>query len=151
MCKVLANGYDCIKLDFGQSCVPWEVNYASGIAGGNDNLPTTCSSINSGDDCAIHACIVEGRFVLDIFQAIVVQQATVDSSLSNANGFQQDQICNFGTGQIQGPVECCGAYPERFKYRTNQGQNGCCVSEVYDTGMMECCANGSVDIIGNCP
>lgn len=151
MCKVLANGYDCIRMDNGASCVPWETTYQSGISTGIDNLQTTCAAGNAGDDCAINSCIVEGLFVLRLFQHIVMNAGSIDGGLKVANGFQQDQVCNFGTGQIEGPVQCCGAYPERFKFRSNNGLMGCCGQEIFDQASMECCADGSTQIIGNCP
>jgi len=150
LCKVLANGYDCIKLDVGASCIPWEINYNSGQSGGLDNLPTTCAANNPGDDCKINSCIVEGRFVLSLFQQIVMNQAQLDQGLKTNSGFNQDQVCNFGSGNVEGPVTCCGAYPERFKFRTNAGSMACCGQEVYPTAMMECCTSGSAELIGDC-
>jgi hypothetical protein len=151
LCKVLANGYDCIKLDVGASCIPWEVNYNSGQSGGLENLPTTCANNNPGDDCKINSCIVEGRFVLNLFQQIVMNQAQLDQSMKTSNGFIQEQVCAFGTGETEGPVQCCGEYPQRFKFRTNAGAMACCGREVFPTAMMECCANGSAELIGDCP
>merc|ERR1712084_50855 len=46
--------------------------------------------------------------------------------------------------------QCCGAYPNRFPYKTNNGARGCCSGATYATALLECCPNGSTAVIGTC-
>merc|ERR1712156_300715 len=152
LCKILANGYDCIKMDLGASCIPWETDYNSGITVSSNGIVDGCQNQNPGaDDCVINTCAVEGQFVLQIFAGIIYNAQQLDDGLKVNNGFQQDQVCNYGTGQVDGPVQCCGAYPERFKYRSNNGMTSCCTQTLFDVNSMECCADGSAQLIGSCP
>merc|ERR1712110_1289011 len=64
-CKTLHQGYDCAMIDAeeaGSSCTPWEVNYLAANQGEVEVLVNLCNAQNAGDDCAINACIVEGKF-----------------------------------------------------------------------------------------
>ena len=51
--------------------------------------------------------------------------------------------------------DCCGQYPQRFPYRTQGGDRGCCENPngagvTYNANFLQCCADGSTLVIGAC-
>ena len=54
-----------------------------------------------------------------------------------------------GLGQ-EGPPQCCGEYPERFPYKTQNGARSCCGNKTYDSAMYECCPNLEIAAVGSC-
>ena len=148
MCKALANGYDCIKIDFGTSCgVPWEIEYTTGIFGGLSNLEKSCELNNQNNNCAISSCIVEGLFVYEFVQEVMFAGTDINKDLKVKNGFQREDSC--GNGLVKNSnskqvsknqddeIRCCGSYPNRFKYKPNGGK-------------VECCEDGTTKLAGKC-
>ena len=41
---------------------------------------------------------------------------------------------------------CCGMYPLRFPFHSDNGNRGCCNGKTYDTSQLICCNDGRVDI-----
>merc|ERR1711912_89848 len=89
-CHDLANGYDCAMMD-DASCIPWEVNYVSGIGAGQDNLVQLCETLNPNSECSQVACKVEGLFVTSMFTQVIVGNG-VDSQYHNSN-FNAESEC----------------------------------------------------------
>merc|ERR1712004_483812 len=52
-----------------EPCTAFEVEYASGITIGSDDVTIECQEKNQGNNCATRACIIEGNFVLSVFAA----------------------------------------------------------------------------------
>ena len=51
-------------------------------------------------------------------------------------------------------IVCCGNYPTRFPFNTQNGNRACCEAEdetgvTYNSNLYECCA-GSLSSIGSC-
>ena len=83
--------YECAEIDAlsensNETCVPWEVDYSIGHQGGIEGTIADCTSKNLGNTCAIRACIIEGWFIQNIFQAFFGGSA-LDTSLKHTNGF----------------------------------------------------------------
>jgi hypothetical protein len=127
--------------------------------------------------CARDNCKVDAYFLRDIFTHMSFNN--LNHSLSVSFGFDTDYTCRgivanslmpstaapFTTaapvvvttamgGTTATPIptwQCCGAFPDRFPYKTNNGARGCCQGATYATALLECCANGSgTAIIGAC-
>ena len=71
MCKLLYDGYQCIIMDFGGSCVPSEVSYNSGFTTGvqcKEDLERKCDQVNPAGSCEAAICLVEGYFIQSFFK-----------------------------------------------------------------------------------
>lgn len=185
VCKVLHEGYDCAIIDWsiekpqllakGQDCIPWEVSYNSATDLGGRSLVEACLD-NNRKLCPQRACMIEGHFILSIYD-LMVQFKSIDKSFLHSNGFNPTTGClpipptDGGGGGGSGTIpignkppgsgggspkpttplrKCCGEYPVRFPYETANGNRRCCVDKTYLVkGGMECC-NGSVQIYGSC-
>jgi len=145
-CHDLANGYDCAMMD-DASCIPWEVNYVSGIGAGQDNLVQLCETLNPNSECSQVACKVEGLFVTSMFTQVIVGNG-VDSQYHNSN-FNAESECVTIIGGGPSDKECCGMHPYRKPFHTRGGQNACCAgmtmdAKIYNTLSHDCCFDGSV-------
>jgi hypothetical protein len=142
-CKTLHQGYDCAMIDAeeaGTTCVPWEVTYLAANQGNVDVLVNLCNLQNT-DDCAIRACIIEGKFVADIFQAFF-GGLQLDMSAKHTNGFEVDTQCPTKSGSGFSEKSCCGLYPYRSPFKTYDGNRACCQSRTYDVNVLTCCDDG---------
>ena len=151
LCKTLADGYQCAIIDSeasGESCVPWEVTYQPGQGTGSDRF-ADCQAQNVGaTNCAIRSCSVEGIFTDNVFALLLGgSQADLDS-FGHANGFDpsHNEGCPVKAGikGVSGEKACCGAYPNRFPFKTLDGDRACCGARTYNTQLLNCCANGQV-------
>ena len=133
-------------------------NYADSVEGG----------------CARDNCKVDAYFLRDIFNHMAFNN--LNQTLSVAFGFDTDYTCRGRsglqastvapfttaapvvvttapagtTGTPIAPWQCCGAFPARFPYKTNNGARDCCVDTTFATALLECCANGLTAVIGAC-
>jgi len=153
MCKILHEGYECAMRDAedeGTTCVPWEVDYVSGVGGNGASLAEECAASNAGNNCAIRACTVEGTFVANLLDAMF-SGAQIDNAKRHSNGFDQATTCatkkNGG-----GPANkaCCGNYPDRFPFRTVGGDRKCCGTRTYNSLTLKCCDADSSTVKFNC-
>ena len=46
--------------------------------------------------------------------------------------------------------DCCGTYPDRFPYKPNGGNRGCCDGHTYNTLTLSCCASGNTAALNSC-
>merc|ERR1712066_99203 len=152
-CKTLHDGYTCAILDAeaegdSEPCVPWEVAYNPGVGQGPERLESCQFQNSNAGNCAARACAVEGIFVDNVFAMLLSGgQADLDS-YSHNNGFDagHNAGCPVKTGikGVSGERRCCGAYPNRFPFKTLDGDRDCCGSRTYNTNLLNCCSNGQV-------
>ena len=62
-----------------------------------------------------------------------------DENYAHDNGFDPDMSCIPTPGLPPSEVTCCGEYPNRFAYKTLDGDRGCCNGRTYMTVFKECC------------
>lgn len=132
-----------------------------------------CSAVNA-DACAAEACHIDAVFIREVF--LYLSANTLNMTLSGWYGFD-GSVCNprAGAGTTAAPVAattgapavvttdpaattatpipshaCCGSYPNRFPYKTQNGARQCCVNTTYNQNLLECCPNGSTAVIGAC-
>merc|ERR1712066_128059 len=150
-CKTLADGYQCAMIDGeneGQNCVPWEVVYQPGSGQGPERFQT-CQDANPDNSCAARACSVEGIFVDNLF-AFLVSGTQINYEAYGHNDSEFDPATDSGcpvkagVKGVSGEKSCCGAYPNRFPYKTLDGDRACCGSRTYNTQLLNCCSNGQV-------
>lgn len=149
ICKTLHEGYECIILDHGESCVPWEVAFtpSNGFGLTAAQVTAQCDASNAGDDCALAACKVEGWFVQQ-YLSFSLGGGVVDASKRHVNGFEISTGCPITAG-VKSERACCGEYPSRFSFKDYNGARDCCNGATYNTLMLSCCDDGSIQSV--CP
>jgi len=154
ICKTLHDGYECAMRDAeveGTTCVPWEVEYNSAVGGADVSIAEGCAASNAGNNCAMRACIVEGTFSANLLNLFLVQFKQPNQSFMARNGFDFATVCatkkNGG-----GPSNklCCGSYPERFPFKTLNGDRKCCGTRTYNSLTLKCCDSDSSTVKFNC-
>jgi len=177
-CRIFYLNYDCLVNDFGQSCdVSFTNNYNDTITNTADpfspatDYATVCAAANPNDACLASACTVDADFVRSVFNYLA--DNTMDMTFSGFFGFDgTDGSCvsnHVATTNAPPPVftqapgtkqpgtraprtDCCGAYPTRYPFHTQNGNVQCCdtAGATYNQNVMECCTS-SVALIGACP
>merc|ERR1711879_187802 len=150
LCRTLHEGYKCAILDVkaeSEKCVPYEVQYVAGTNRGLSQLIEKCQERNMNDRCAERACIIEGYFVLNVFQAFFDPQQNHSLQFLHANGFDREEECvnKKYLGEKREPF-CCGNYPIRKPYNNKDGNKMCCGSLSYNSDVYQCCDQASEEI-----
>jgi hypothetical protein len=140
-CKVLVNGYKCSILDAIDNgepeCRPFEIPYNSSTGFGTlETIVSSCTLINPSDPCSLRSCIIEGHFVISVF-SLFGNGFFIESQYSHANGFDPT-TCTAPRANLFGPTECCGDYPVRYPFKTNNVRE-CCGQYTYNVNVMNCC------------
>jgi hypothetical protein len=154
MCKILSDGYECAMRDAedeGTTCVPWEVTYTSALGGSGLSVAEECAQVNSGNNCAIRACTVEGSFVGNLLDAFIGGGAQINNDNRHSNGFDVATGCPVKkNGGGPSNKACCGNYPDRFPFKTIGGDRQCCGSRTYNALTLKCCDSDSSTVKFNC-
>merc|ERR1712150_127070 len=150
-CQYLHHGYECAMLDAeleGTTCTPWKQDYNSTVMLGKpqDELNVECEMKNSGNKCAIRACLVESYFVLNIFGAFLSGVNAPKPAYKHENGFIPSQECpTLPAVEYEFERRCCGVYPKTISpYRHNGNRECCGGSRTYNPNLYQCC-DGSGD------
>lgn len=149
VCKDHALCYECARLDYGHKCDPTQKDYT---VVGNTDLVTgekylTCA--NEDDVCRQTLCECDKMLV----EGLVREYAKWDVKYHiNTSGFNGHQDC-----ELPEPIhdwgeqdQCCGTYPHRAPYRSDNGNRQCCNNKTYHTFYLECC-DGEIKNKGSCP
>ena len=67
------------------------------------------------------------------------------------------KVSNSGNGSVEvgantgssNEHECCGSYPKRFEFSTQDGARSCCGDVTYSSNKHDCC-DGSIKDLGTC-
>lgn len=167
LCKELHHNYECLLMETAAgtngSCAvdPWEVEYTTPMAVllGIVNLDfdavlAGCESEFADDECKMNVCKTEIGF--GVRQTILQNTAANRQDMyEHENGFMplEGDNCPIKDNSDTGDNEkkCCGPYPNRFPYKTNGGDRGCCSTKTFDVNTLECCNDGSgIKFIGGC-
>ena len=135
---------DSLALD-NQICETYSAvyNQVSPVAS-DEEILAACNLANNGPNCASRACSVETKFVREIAHWQLSNLA--DTAYLHKNGFNSVVECATTPG-VFSERQCCGAYPNRFPYRTLSGERQCCGSKLYlKSDLLNCCADGSLKI-----
>merc|ERR1712048_202633 len=160
-CEQFHKNYNCLHIDYSTNTpfyrcgedTPY-VDVMTSIADpfdDNTDYETACASANGGaGNCESTACFVDAVFVRHIVNYL--KDNTLNMTLSGWYGFD-GSACRNPAAITATPIPstaCCGAYPDRFPYKTNSGARECCVDTTYNVNVLECCASGSLAVIGAC-
>lgn len=157
ICQVLHHGYSCIKMDAIDvddmlGCNPFTHSYNLQQTLGNSEqqLEMRCVESNPGDRCAQAICLVEAKFILNFIQIGTTPGFVFDGSLKHDTGNFSMDMCTLGANGGLGfdwPEDmCCGEYPLRFPMKSKDGARGCCGSNTYNTTLLECCSDGTINV-----
>merc|ERR1711941_117797 len=178
-CKNLVRAYRCIVIDSVEredetTCDPVNQEYeeynlfGGGAEATTNDVVTDCNNRNPGQPCETAICIADGTFSLNLFTVIMptgvadFNSGPFDPNLAHAsnaaigeNGatttFDPDTECAFGAqGVGYSDRQCCGAYPQRYPFKTMNGDRACCADQTYNTLALQCCPDlGSGESIAN--
>lgn len=149
VCKEHALCYECARLDYGHKCDPTQKDYS--IIGETDLVTgekyLTCA--NEDDVCRQTLCECDKMLV----EGLVREYKKWDVKYHiNTSGFNGHQDC-----ELPEPIhdwgeqdQCCGAYPHRAPFRSDNGNRQCCNNKTYHTFYLECC-DGEIKNKGHCP
>ena len=127
--------------------------YNSATGYGALSLEAECVADNAADSCSQHACLVEGYFVMNLLEVLLDPPTNdvVNEGFVHENGFDASLHChgghrgggnNLANVPRDNTQACCGAYPQRFPFKTQLGRRACCNSTTYSTAILECCEDG---------
>ena len=71
---------------------------------------------------------------------------------SHDHGFRAQENCR-GGGNLEMSSKnknCCGDYPNRKSFRSNDGERACCGGKIYSALFLECCDDLGVKTLGTC-
>jgi hypothetical protein len=168
-CKNLVSNYRCLVLDAldrGETCDPATQDYTEyNLLGGGLDLPAECVDENVNEEngqCRIDLCIADGTFSLNLFSlmfqtgGIAASSPPYDPNVAHSN----NSVANAGAGGTFDPAvecltnglsgagrsekACCGSYPERFPFKTFNGDKDCCGDRTYATLGLQCCNDADV-------
>lgn len=145
-CRAHAQCYKCMTMDF--ECSEETSSYKVLIDSKTNDF--TCEKNDS--PCAIQACQCDVELVNNLVLAAGDDSFQVPT-LTEYGGFNPAVQCvSSGGGGASGgpPNQCCGEYPKRFPFFTDDGNRGCCAGKTYKTMSLECCDSGEVKGIGSC-
>ena len=108
-----------------------------------------CDTANGINTCASRACAVESRFLRDVSMWSIFNFLDLATYSHNQGTFNATDTCHVTVGSPS-PRSCCGTYPTRFPYRTLDGGHDCCVDKIFNTATTDCCADGTIGVVGTC-
>lgn len=158
LCRYLHEGYACLKIDHEDSCDPLTTIYNSSTgSGGLDSSFTTerlveeCYASNVSP-CQTNLCIIEGYFVQNIFKLMFQQfyYPEVAQFSGKTGAFDKEIQCSILGSSNDSELSCCGVYPERFPFKSQDGGRACCKNKTFATEFYVCCENGTVKPPGQC-
>lgn len=160
-----------------EGCVPWSIPYNSAVGTGPfdflgmsmQKIRDECDHQNVPGSCEAHTCMVEGYFVQQFILYSTHGGGISDDFRHELGVFDVSRTCKIktpgsgggspgsggpGNGNGSGgeaPIfhgdKCCGEQPERFPYKSLDGQRDCCVNKTFDTVLRQCCEDGSVQVV----
>jgi len=155
-CKILEEGYTCMKMELGDTCNIETETYISAYGGGfglttisQDTLIAGCEAANF-TPCKQSLCKVEGYFIQTILGKVFKDRTFPNSPAYDARmGFSHSATCKakeFPPGGRGYDRVCCGNYPRKFPYRHSETDRKCCQGKTYNPTFFACCEDGSVGI-----
>jgi len=147
VCKEHALCYECARLDYGHKCDPTQKDYTvignADLVTGEKYLTCTNEDVCQQTLCECDKMLVEG---------LVREAEKWDVQYHIAqSGFDGRASCELPEpihdwGELD---QCCGEYPHRAPFRSDNGNRQCCNDKTYHTFYLECC-EGEVKQKGFC-
>ena len=138
-CKDLTNCYKCINLDetYGMendgSCDPedQDFNFPDLDRAENEGILESCLAVNNNDICKARLCSCDTKFVLTIVEKFFEGLEIDNNSRHSGPGSQFfENYCPPTSSGFNVQKACCGDYPTRFPYRSDNGK-ACCLGKTY--------------------
>jgi len=164
-CKNLVLNYRCMvmdALDRGETCDPDQQDYTPyNLFGGSGDVINECETngnqLNENPLCRIALCKAEGTFSLNMFALMFTlggienNEPPYDPTMAHDNNvllpggapptaFKPADECKYDyRGAGRSDKECCGAHPNRFPFKTFNGDKACCGDRTFNTLSLQCC------------
>ena len=152
VCQNLYNCYKCAIIDSEEenskdTCDPNTQKYKVPIIKNVHQQGTyaACSAMNNRNNCKIRTCCCDLNFAKEILEYFFTGE-TIDPDIKHSNGFSMIDNCPVCQGKFcqAGSKKCCGEYPKRFPYNTQDGRRACCWKKTYNTNRLQCCEDSFV-------
>ena len=155
ICQKYHKGVECLQVDYGDACNPWDVDYSFSVS--SDNR-VDCNHVDNDSDCKKDLCEIEACFVMEFIDRATdydndaVNHVQWNPSSPDFNSdFDQFEDCKTkkGNQNVGYDIACCGEYPNRFPYRSvvvsssgyMTAQRDCCNGKTFDAMSKSCCNN----------
>jgi len=172
-CKNLVSNYRCLVLDAldrGDTCDPALQDYTPyNLFAGSQDVVGECAvngnQNGANSQCQIDLCIADGTFTLNLF-ALMFQLGGINqntppydpsvthaANTDNPGTFDPAVECltNALNGAGRSEKACCGSYPNRYPFKTFNGEKDCCGDRTFTTLALQCCFDTDViDINDSC-
>ena len=97
--------------------------------------------------CEQNTCLCD----VELADQLIANINHIKNENANSGGFDVVGSCVAGSNSHAKPSSCCGAYPKRFPFNSRGGERGCCGNMfTYSTSAMDCCSDGSLEMLGQC-
>ena len=156
LCKDFANCIECAEIDGeqdsnGETCNAKTIGYSAKFqSNGTGKITMTCDS-DKNNDCAQRTCYCNSD--LQARGLAIMTQGLLDHDKykHDRGNFSPKTDCKKSTINGEKSEDCCGEYPNRKRYMTDEKE--CCVGKnFYSSTFSVCCKDGSVVGIGDdCP
>lgn len=132
--------HQCTSVDESH-CMGISQNYGSPVY---DKKTKSFSCPGQPNTCDYNACSCDVQLAEDLSSLV---DYYYDEFNSETGIFDPKQKCLAATGNGAGMADqCCGNYPLRFPFHSDNGKRGCCNGKTFDSSNMMCCADGNIDI-----
>lgn len=140
VCKDHALCYECARMDYGHTCDPTQHGYE---VIGNMDLVTGKKFLSCGsntDVCKKSLCMCDKMLAEGLVRTFDSWDEKYHISSSGFDGQSECELPEpiHDWGELD---QCCGEYPLRAPYRSDNGNRQCCVDKTYHTYYLECCDN----------
>lgn len=138
-CRAWHKCNQCTTMD-NKNCVGVQQKYGD-ILIDTDTYEFSCQSSGPVGSCEYNACSCDVNLAETLY--------TLANSFNQANHFNNfdiGQCTTVGTGLTIIHNECCGSYPNRFPFNTENGARGCCHGKTFDSENLMCCVDGRIDV-----
>lgn len=139
VCKDHALCYECARMDYGHTCDPTQVGYQ--VTGMKDLVSNhRFLSCENTDVCEQSLCQCDKMLAEGLVRTYDQWDEQYHISTSGFDGRAQCELPEpiHDWGELD---QCCGEYPLRAPYRSDNGNRQCCVDKTYHTYYLECCNN----------
>ena len=136
--------HQCTTID-DSICLGMSQNYGSPLYD-RSSKSYTCPGVPG--TCEHNACSCDVKLAEGIL-AIMTRDGYHSEADTVAGGFDPIARCvKSSTGNGSGSTDsCCGTYPNRFPFHSENGARACCYGKTYDANALSCCADGSIDMV----
>jgi len=145
-CRDMQLCYKCAKLDYGNQCKD-TVGYS--YKGYEVNGERRIRCMDEQNTCRRAICECDRRLAMDLAKLEDTASMDFHSKYGTFN-FQEQCVPQCTGSSCPKWDQCCGDYPERFPYNSQDGAKQCCGQKTYYKSVLSCCQGDRLQPYGTC-